>query len=919
MRTKQTKGFAAACVALVVFTAVLPACAPPAPEPPPKTGGSAVKVATWLLEKAGGVAASKGFGFVFSAIGLNTLFPDGNTQQLEDIKRQLDAKSLQLNQVQQSLNTLTGDLAQSELTTQLNALRDQSAKVKTLFDEYFKPMLASASAHQTAKASGDRQRIDTTFAALIRDRDDFYKQYDTLGASTLAGDISRRLTPGDATSALAAKGRALMTKNGGRRYLTADDSAQIRAMYDNFAEYEALAAWMRMERWIPSDPAPPAGTKPGNLANYENARTEYLDQTQREHAGLPPVIPTDTVIDTGTGASTTNGATMWRPVASSARYRPGNRDAGSVPVLLDALNADVNRSYADWRIPTAANLSSLLSGFKAASGATPNKFLAGLNPSSPSWTTIADGTPWPYVWSQDVVTFSGTCTTRASNPPLRTYKVQLQTAVVTTGANPAWGGRPAMPSTAYDTSGRSGFPNCDPVVEATFAGPNALGGFLALRTVDTSPIDFMAQGTGPYLRPNADLRFADLTNLYLAGFDLTGSDLRGARIVGTDLTGADLSGVQLAGVTSSNIIGVPAKLPAGWALVNGRLVGPGTILTGADLSGGDLSAVNLTGVRSGGVDCTGCVLPSGAVWTGLPSGYLVGRFADLTGADLTGVDLRGVDLSLINFAGADLTNADLAGTDLTGTNFTLALLTGADLTGARFLATNLTGAALSGATLSGAQSNSVVGVPSSLPTAWRLVNKYLVGPGASLLGADLRGANLRDADLSGADLTLVSLVNADLTNATLTNVILSGADISGARFATDNDNKLAGIESGGLVGAPAQLPVSVRFRIVEGYFVGPSANLTEARFTSGAQLGISLSATNFTRANLTGLNLSGAFMNNANLTNAVLTGTNLTGVNLSAATLTGVRSGGIIGTPALPAGWSVVGGFLVGPGAVPPA
>jgi uncharacterized protein YjbI with pentapeptide repeats len=101
--------------------------------------------------------------------------------------------------------------------------------------------------------------------------------------------------------------------------------------------------------------------------------------------------------------------------------------------------------------------------------------------------------------------------------------------------------------------------------------------------------------------------------------------------------------------------------------------------------------------------------------------------------------------------------------------------------------------------------------------------------------------------------------------------------------------------------------------VTQGYFVGPSANLSDAVLPTTAQLGISLSATNFTNASLAGVNLAGAFMNNATLTNARLTGANLSGANLSAANLKGVVSGGVVGTPALPPGYVMVSGYIVGP------
>jgi uncharacterized protein YjbI with pentapeptide repeats len=70
----------------------------------------------------------------------------------------------------------------------------------------------------------------------------------------------------------------------------------------------------------------------------------------------------------------------------------------------------------------------------------------------------------------------------------------------------------------------------------------------------------------------------------------------------------------------------------------------------------------------------------------------------------------------------------------------------------------------------------------------------------------------------------------------------------------------------------------------------------------------SLQGCDLANVNLTNVNLSYASLGFATLTGATLTGANLTGTNL-----TEVSSGGIIGTPsALPAGWSLVNGYLVG-------
>jgi len=91
-------------------------------------------------------------------------------------------------------------------------------------------------------------------------------------------------------------------------------------------------------------------------------------------------------------------------------------------------------------------------------------------------------------------------------------------------------------------------------------------------------------GTTPYLPtgwtaiggylvgPGAHLVGADLSGLDLTDMDLTGAVLTGAVLTGADLDGTTLTGATLTGVVSGGITGVPAALPAGWALVGGALV-----------------------------------------------------------------------------------------------------------------------------------------------------------------------------------------------------------------------------------------------------------------------------------------------------------------------------------------------------------
>ena len=118
-------------------------------------------------------------------------------------------------------------------------------------------------------------------------------------------------------------------------------------------------------------------------------------------------------------------------------------------------------------------------------------------------------------------------------------------------------------------------------------------------------------------------------------------------------------------------------------------------------------------------------------------------------------------------------------------------------------------------------------------------NTYEIGPGANLIDANLSGADLRRADLSGAILS-----GADLSRANLRYANLLGADLSGADLRSAN---LTGVLSGAITGAPSALPSD--WSIVNGYLIGPGANL------SGADL--------------SGANLSGADLRDADLRNSI--------------------------------------------------
>lgn len=138
------------------------------------------------------------------------------------------------------------------------------------------------------------------------------------------------------------------------------------------------------------------------------------------------------------------------------------------------------------------------------------------------------------------------------------------------------------------------------------------------------------------LVPGANLRYRLLTNMDLAGLDLTGADLGYTDIHFTNLAGTILTDAKLDGVISSNLIGVPASLPAGWIIGNGYLIGEEAILPEANLSDLDLTGVNLTGAFLTNAKLKGSILKN----ANLTKVYLDG--ADLSGAVLDGVISSGI-------------------------------------------------------------------------------------------------------------------------------------------------------------------------------------------------------------------------------------------------------------------------------------
>jgi uncharacterized protein YjbI with pentapeptide repeats len=337
------------------------------------------------------------------------------------------------------------------------------------------------------------------------------------------------------------------------------------------------------------------------------------------------------------------------------------------------------------------------------------------------------------------------------------------------------------------------------------------------------------------------------------------------------------------------------------------LVFVGITCGGLATAGGTAVAAGAVTVTCPTVSALGVVTPApapGVDWAGCS---LYG--ADLSGADLSGADLTSATLTDARLTGADLTGATLTSATLQDTGFTSATLTNANLSNAflldaSFAGATLTGTNLAGATLAYVESGQVTASPTdppTLPADWTLLDGYLAGPQATLVGANLAGQ-----DLSGLDLAGANLKEADLAGANLSGTDLTSADLN---FVT----------SGTVTGSPApKLPTN--WTLQGGYLLGPYTNLAGVDLTSLNLAGLDLLGADLSDANLAGLDLSGTRIQGANLA-----GANINGTQLAGADVLGTRFGAINGTPAsLPTGYVIVtvpassttpGNYLAGPDA----
>ena len=379
--------------------------------------------------------------------------------------------------------------------------------------------------------------------------------------------------------------------------------------------------------------------------------------------------------------------------------------------------------------------------------------------------------------------------------------------------------------------------------------------------------------------------------------DLTGADLRGADLSNFDLSNINLSGVKTDPLSET----ILSSIPSGYDYVSGTneqwIIEPNADLSGADLSGMDLSAVdltnaNLSGTKTGPLVGTAPTLPPGYEFvSGTNETWIIGPGVDLNGADLSGMDLSNIELSsiktgpLVDSSPSSLpddykfirgTNeqwiigpyADLTGADLTG----------ADLTDAELKSVNLSSAILYGAKTGSLYTKSYSDKPSSLPDGYTynsyMNRAWIIGPYVDLSGTNLTGFDYTHSKPTPKSGPLIGTAPSSLnpragvfgsspvnflnpepmSNGLLENMFdLSGADLSGMDLSdiSFNGSYFNGAKTGPLVGTSPSF-FSYGYTFVSGtneqWIIGPDVNLD----------GADLRGMNLSNINLSGVNLSGA-------------------------------------------------------------
>ena len=206
-----------------------------------------------IASSLAGFAAQKLAGFALSQAGLGDLV-DPTSAKLDNLERELDAISGQLGILQTSLNQMTQLMTKLELQGYTIPLGAKVSQIQSLYDNYFVYVLdaltdyASEARKLPAGTPCDKDHAPDCATALGRFNDrrsEFLSAQANPPTAALNSELHSALVPSTAGDVMGAYAAYLMAGPGSTGFLTSADSDHFFAFYHYYAEYEALATFMK--------------------------------------------------------------------------------------------------------------------------------------------------------------------------------------------------------------------------------------------------------------------------------------------------------------------------------------------------------------------------------------------------------------------------------------------------------------------------------------------------------------------------------------------------------------------------------------------------------------------------------------------------------------------------------------------------
>jgi hypothetical protein len=280
--------------------------------------------------------------FIMDQIGLST-----TSSKIKELSQKLALIQQQLTELQIQVAVL---ITQLGLTGEVNEANRAIEGLATFYRDHFAPIGTDLLNLKEAQAEvpPDPAAVKVATDQYAHDKDTFVDTATSQGLNARIDRVRKAFEPGSgATGLMRAVGESLLAKN---QYLTPKDSEKERAVYDYYEENQALAAWLTCEWQIARGHAE---IVPAVVKEFTDAVEVQRDPKTRN--GLPPLLPSGTMLDRGTVPGEILNSRDKLMFADSrinyATWSPGGGAASDVPVLLRGYNGFVWQGFSDWGVP----------------------------------------------------------------------------------------------------------------------------------------------------------------------------------------------------------------------------------------------------------------------------------------------------------------------------------------------------------------------------------------------------------------------------------------------------------------------------------------------------------------------------------------------------------------------------------------